>query len=256
VPRINTATVTRPDSDIAVKLASLAIGNAVSYMRARQIDVEDLAGSMATRSNVVNSLMRRDPALFIGVGHGSASVFTGQNLNRILWKCNCKELSGRVTFLLSCLTGRELGPDIVNKGGRCYIGYREDFVWVQERDVNPLEDRLGRAFFEPVLEICKRLADRETTGSAFRASIDKWNYWIDYWSRQRTQEAAVVVMLLKWDRDAQVLYGDERATVAQPAPPTIPVPWTATAVAMALTPLIIPLSASIYEEASKSGVKM
>jgi hypothetical protein len=256
VPRTNTATVTRPDSDTAVKLASLAIGSAVAYMRARQVDVEDLAGSMATRSNVVNSLMSRDPALFIGVGHGSASVFTGQNQEVIFYKCNCRELSGRVTFLLGCLTGRELGPDIVDKGGRCYIGYKEEFTWVQEREVNPLEDGLGRAFFEPVLEICKRLADGETAGSAYRASIDKWNYWIDYWSRQADPAAAVVVMMLKWDRDAQVLYGDENAVAAQPVQPAVTVTWMATAVAMALTPLIIPLSTSIYEEASKSGVKM
>jgi hypothetical protein len=225
-------------------------------MRYRQIDVEDLASSRATRSNVVNSLIGRDPALFIGVGHGSASVFTGQNHEEIFWKCNCRELAGRATFLLSCLTGKELGQDIVSKGGRCYIGYREEFIWVQERAVNPLEDRLGRAFFEPVLEICKRLADGETTGSAFTASIDKWNYWIDYWSRQGDPAAPTIVMFLVHNRDAQVLYGDENAVVAQPAPQAVTVTWMATAVAMALTPLIIPLSTSIYEEASKAGVKM
>jgi len=256
VPRLSVATVTRPDSDTATRLASLAVGSAVAYMRSRQIDVEDLASSRATRSSVVSSLTGRDPALFIGVGHGSASVFTGQNQEKIFWKCNCRELAGRVTFLLSCLTGRELGPDIVSKGGRCYMGYNEEFIWVQERAVNPLEDRLGRPFFEPVLEICKRLADGETAGRAFRASIDKWNYWIDYWSRQRDPVAAVVVMMLKWDRDAQVLYGDENAVAAQPAPPAVTVAWATTAVAMALTPLIIPLSTSIYEEASKSGAKM
>jgi hypothetical protein len=68
--------------------------------------------------------------MFYGVGHGDTGVFTGWGNQTIFYVCDCKELSGSIVYLLSCLTARELGEDIVRKGARAYAGYSEEFAWV------------------------------------------------------------------------------------------------------------------------------
>jgi hypothetical protein len=244
------ATHGRPNFETATYLGSLALAHSVDYMRAHGLTVDDLAGADAVRSKVLDSLSRNDPAFFTGVGHGNTTTFTGQNFNGIWWSCDCKELRDRVVYLLSCYTGAGLGPDMVSKGVRCYIGYKVTFTWIQERIQDPTVDRYGKSFFEPVLEILNRLADGHTMGEAFRASLDRWNYWIDYWSRSTDPEAPVVLTYLIHDRDGQVLIGDETARIVSAVP-------ILTYVAMAVLgslPVLVTAGITLYSEATKPKV--
>jgi len=253
MPRLNIATCTRPDFEPATLMGNMALSHAVDYLRGRGFFVDDLAGDSAVREGVLASLAVNDPVWFFGVGHGNASTFTGQDYDRIFWTCNCRELNGRVVYLLSCITGAELGPDMVeDKGAWCYIGYREPFSWVQERLQDPLADTYGRSFFEPVLELIYRLAEGRTTREAFNASIERWNYWIDYWSRSDDPNAPIIVMLLIHNRDIQVLFGDESATVATPIPPL----WWLLSTGAAAIPMIAVGSVITAEEARKAGFPM
>jgi len=225
MPRPAVAAVTRPDFDEPTYLGMLALAHAVDYMRARGFSVDDLAGGDATRARVLDSIARLDPVFLLLMGHGDPNRISGQNREVIFWTCDCREVAGRVIYALSCLTGLGLGPDMVGKGARCYVGYRVEFTWTQERAQDPLADRYGRAFFEPVLELIYRLADGRRAADAFRASVDRWNYWIDYWTRSDDPAAPLVVAQLLHDRDGQVLLGDGSATVtaAPPAPaPAVP----------------------------------
>jgi hypothetical protein len=247
MPRERVATVVRASFDDATTLGSMAIGSAVAQLRLRGFVVDDLYGDRATKESTFRSIESLDPVLVIGLGHGKENIFTGQNKQVILKTCEYPEriVKGRIIYLVSCLTGASLGPDTVVKGATTFIGYKEEFIWIQERYVNPLNDRIGRSFFEPVYEIIVRLADGETTGSAFRASIDRWNYWINYWARQSDPVAPAVISLLIHDRDSQVLYGSTTAkAVAAPAYAPAPIPSRiALAEAMtALAPVIIPVA--------------
>jgi hypothetical protein len=246
MPRPAVATVTRPDFDQATYCGALALAHAVDYMRARGFSVDDLAGGDAARAKVLDSLARSDPIFFLGEGHGSGDRFTGQGLEPIFWTCDCREVAGRIIYLLSCLTGNVLGPDMVSKGARCYVGYRVEFTWMQERAQDPLADRYGRAFFEPVLELIYRLADGRTAADAFRASVDRWNYWIDYWTRSTDPAAPLMVAFLLHDRDGQVLLGDGSATVTAPAPAPAP------AVPPLLAPLALTFGSVVFGAASEA----
>jgi hypothetical protein len=248
--RVNVATCTRPDFEEATYLGKLALQHAVDYLTTRGMDLEDLAGADAVRTKVLDSLSRRDSVWFFGCGHGNSDVFTGQNSDYIFWTCDNRALSGRVAYMLSCITAARLGPDSVNnKGCLCYIGYSEPFGWVQEAPLDPLVDRYGKAFFEPVLELIYRLADGSTTGEAFGASIDKWNYWIDYWSRSTDPLAPFVLIQLLLDRDCQKLIGDESARVAS----AITWPWWALT-ALGFAPVGAVVSVMGSEELKKAGV--
>jgi len=250
MPEMNRALVVRPSFEPATYLGSLALQHAVDHLAAKGFTLEDLRGDDAIRDKVLDALSRLDPIWCILLGHGNPSTYTGQRLNPIFWTCDCKELGGRIVYALSCFTAMELGPDAVeNKGCRCYIGYDREFAWTQEKFVDPLEDKYGKAFFEPVLELICRLADGATTGEAFKASIDKWNEWIEYWSKSEDPVAPLVLQLLIHDRDCQRLLGDEEAKVYAPAPPI----WWLTAMMVGCAPIGAVLGIIGGNELSKMG---
>jgi len=222
MPREMYVTVTRPDFEPATLLGSMALQHGIEYCQSRDFIVDDLSGNNAVRTKVLESLEKQDSIWFFGVGHGNKDIFSGQWLNYIFWTCNCKELRGRVVYLLSCITGKKLGPDMVDKGAASYIGYEDTFVFAYSAVQDPLIDPYGKSFFEPVLEIIYRLADGYTTREAYNASMAKWNYWIDYWTRSDDPYAPMILLLLIHDRDVQILLGSEEARVTRTVPE---IPW-------------------------------
>jgi len=250
MPRLDYAIFTRPDFEVATYTGSLALQHAVDYLHARGISLDDLRAADAVRTKVLDSLARNDPIWLIMLGHGNSDLLTGQGYDRIFWTCNNIELRGRVIFALSCVTAAKLGPDSVDKGATCYMGYADTFSWSQEAVQDPLVDRIGKSFFEPVLELIYRLADGSTTGEAFKASLDKWNYWINYWSRSTDPFAPAVLMLLLHDRECQNLIGDENVRVVS----GVPVPWWLLSTALGFVPVGAVMAIAGGEELRKIGV--
>ena len=235
------------DFEPATIIGSIGLKHAIDYLRNAGFTVNVLDGADDIRVNVIEDLTRNDEILVFGVGHGSKTVYTGYNFDKIFWTCDCGELRGRVVYTLSCLCGAELGPDIIGKGGWCYIGYSKVFGWIQEKYGDPLADRYARGFYEAVLEILYSLADGLTTGEAYKRSIDKWNYWIDYWSRQDDPRAPLILSFLIHDRDCQVLLGDENARISIPA--------YLSYLAPASIPLLVVGGVIAYNEVSKSWAR-
>jgi hypothetical protein len=247
---MDTAICSRPNFETATYIGTLALQHAVDYLHLKGISLDDLVGNDAVRTKVLDSLSRNDPIWLIMLGHGNEDNLTGQDYDRIFWTCDNAELRGRVVYALSCITAAKLGPDAVNnKGAVCYIGYADTFSWTQGAMQDPLVDGYGISFFEPVLEVIYRLADGATTGEAFKASIDKWNYWIDYWSRSTDPFAPTILMLLLHDRDCQKLIGDEAARVVS----AVPAPWWLL-MALGFVPVGAVVSVVGGEELRKTGV--
>jgi len=212
--------VTRPNHDYATLCGYTALSAVNEYYFRRGYEVRDLSGSTATRDSVLKEL----PAdMFYGVGHGDTDVFTGWGNQTIFYVCDCKELSGSIVYLLSCLTARELGEDIVRKGARAYVGYNEVFAWVvYDRYTcayDTYNDRYCKWFFTPVRVLLERIADGATVGEANASSIAEWNFGVSYWTEnpENDPNAGLVLYYLVWDRDAQTLLGDFNARLAPTA---------------------------------------
>jgi hypothetical protein len=141
---------------------------------------------------------------------------------------------------------------VKNKGARTYIGYNRIFEWWQEIIGDPLADKYARGYFEAVLEILYNLADGRTTGEAQARSIDKWNYWIDYWSKSSDPLAPAVLQTMISDRDAQILIGDDKATVTPP--PIIEGWWYMLALTLGMVPVGTVVAVAGSQELKKAGV--
>jgi hypothetical protein len=240
------ATETRPNFETATYLGYLAFQHAVDYLKSKGFTLDDLGGANAVRSKVLDSISRIDPIWFFGVGHGNADRFTGQNYDNIWWTCDCSQLSGRVVYLLSCITGASLGPDMVNnKKAKTNISYKETFTWIQASSQDPLVDKYAKGFYEPVMELIYSLADGLTAREAWNANMDKWNYWIDYWRKSSDPYAATVLQWLIHDRDCQVMFGDESARVVEAE--VIPPIW----MALGMLPVMLVSGVIVSNEATK-----
>ena len=189
----------------------------------RGLEVTDLEGELATRVDLRLALDWKDPAFFAGVGHGSSTQFAGQYdaLGRpdiMLDLGNADWMQGRVVYLLSCSTGKELLPKIIELGGTACIGYSEDFYWVVRDPNRPGGDPYARGFGSAVAAVVLTLLRGGDVSQAYNRSIETFDRYIEYWRNSEDPYAREVIKWLIFDRDATVALGDVQATVVEQRP--------------------------------------
>jgi hypothetical protein len=97
------------------------------YFLQKDYDLLSLFGNDAIREKFSSYCLLPDVVYISGFGHGYDNLFTGQH-GEVLWKVGSydpREAQGKIIHLMSCLTARRLGPDLVDKGARAYFGYEE-----------------------------------------------------------------------------------------------------------------------------------
>ncbi|KXB08615.1 hypothetical protein AKJ59_00715 [candidate division MSBL1 archaeon SCGC-AAA385M02] len=221
------ALIVRPNFDKATGYAHYYIGEFLDYaLDAGTLDVIDLEAEGATKQNVLEAIDRHDPRFCYMNGHGGPDTFTVQNKEVLMQTCSGDEvLIERVVLMFSCLTGQRLGPDMVQKGVKSYIGWTVSFSWIAQDE--PEVDRYASGFFEAVNVMARMLVNGGSASMAMDASMEVWNRWIDYWAASDDDYASLVVQHMVHDRDNQILLGEGGATVAPPAISLMAVPYEA-----------------------------
>lgn len=165
-----TAVIALADFEPASHAAATAMSHAVPYLEQAGWEVVVLRGSEATPENLYREVQYRNPILIIGEGHGAPEVFTLQD-KKVTYTCTAAPgVTGRVVFLQSCETGQRLGPCLVGRfGASAYYGYTKDFLWVQaDPSADPLEDKLGRYFYQAPIAAIGALASGASVGEAYQ----------------------------------------------------------------------------------------
>lgn len=214
------------DFDLATRSAS---GYLIRWIVPRIVEPATLYGLLARRTPFVLSAPQSD--IIIGMGHGDTNLFSGQNEAVILQvaKYDPKEVSGKVIKLLSCQTGVELGPDLIINGATCFMGYKDDFVWIMDADLasRPWADKeFAAPCLMPVIDGINALLDGETTGEAFQIELD------GYSRNAEVEDDELVKACIEFNRDNAVLLGNPEARVKArpkivfpfPPPPLLPSP--------------------------------
>ena len=159
--------------------------------------------------------------IIIGVGHGSEDSFCGHNEAVILevGKYNPREVRGKVIKLISCLTGVELGPDLIKNGALSVAAYVDDYVWVMDSDMatTPWADALAATSLMPVVDGLNALLDGKTAREAFDTELE------GYTRNAAAEEDELVKSCLEFNRDNAVLLGIENSTIR--ARPKLPLPF-------------------------------
>ena len=120
------------------------------------LSVIALFGEDAVKSNFAPACGIHTVDFITGLGHGNNDVFRGHE-HEELWRVgnyNRQETSGKIIHLLSCLTARQLGYDLINNGALAYFGYNEEFTFVTTAPQPPdiTEDPIADPFFNLTAE--------------------------------------------------------------------------------------------------------
>lgn len=150
-----------PRESLATRWASSFIKRYVVWKHLL-IDRQYLSGVLARRS----LFKLRDPYsdVIIATGHGAPDEVYGHG-DIILKEGEYSEgeVKGKKIYLLSCLAGQSLGPDLVEHGAKVVFGYTEDFVaFITLNDFFfPFKDRTAALFFKPACTGMEMLIEGE-----------------------------------------------------------------------------------------------
>jgi len=187
--------------------------------------VFDNVAEQAVHDIVHQSIQTNDPFIFYGCGHGSETVFTGDNLNVIFTTEDCEILAGRLVNLHSCLTGFLLGPEIIKKGGVSFLGYVKSWMWLTGDDIDPSDPDAdpydciyAKPFWESANQYMVSLFMGRETEKAYTECYEKYNEWIEYWKESDDPYAAQIIGGLAYDRDIMVLIEEELPTPPSQVP--------------------------------------
>jgi len=209
----------------------------------RKLGHEVIEVQRPSPSDANDAIRREKPDVVWWVGHGNANTTTLERVQ--VWikapDYNTDILNGMGACALSCLTGRYLGKYVTEERDcKAYLGYRDlfYFMWCADpwryncacQGRNPWEVRpelwkkMVECMHEANLYWVLGLAKGMTAKEAYDFSIQRFNYWINYFENVKPKdknEASVirtVLWVLTHDRDCQVLYGDPNWKVPVPTP--------------------------------------
>lgn len=131
--------------DAATDYGTLWFGEVKADMERLGIEVIDMYADLAVQPNVNNAITSKSPSYITGIGHGNATLYTGQRQAYIFQVGgNLAPLSGSSMYLQSCETARELGQALINAGVKSYCGYYPDYTFVVDYTLE--KDNLARPF--------------------------------------------------------------------------------------------------------------
>lgn len=160
--------------------------------------------------------------VIIATGHGEADEFTAQG-ESLIWKTgnyDPREVQGKVIKLLACQSGIGLGPNLVQNGARCFMGYDDDVIWIVDSAyyAQPWEDPYAKLCLGPIVDGLQALLDGQTCGEAVAIERD------GYFNNGQIVDSSFVRSCLDFNAQHTVLIGDPSATV-RPRPRIItPIP--------------------------------
>lgn len=178
--------------------------------------VIDLESKQAVQENILKTIVENPVYnLIFGTGHGSPTIYTAEYAKPVFTLENCGILQGREVYLHSCLTGKRLGPEMIQKGARNYVGFIIEWSWTfTENDTggfkyeDPYDDPKAKYFFESANTYPMSRLKNTQPREAYDMTIDAYNYWIDYLFNSDIKEAGQIIGLLALDRDGTIILGE------------------------------------------------
>jgi hypothetical protein len=208
--------VTRPNHDQTTNYLYYWSALVIKEATKRGIDVYDLSGRKATKSNFDSYLKSKKPrALFLN-GHGNEKTITGHDFEPILESGKKEPVEKTIIYARSCEAAFVLGRKLITDGAIAFIGYLRKFIfgYTPSKITKPLEDSLAKLFLEPsnlvVTVIIKGHVVEKAHERSKKAMFENFKKMI---STTATYEEKYAARWLWGNINSQVLYGEKGATI-------------------------------------------
>lgn len=209
--------ITRPRYEFLTNLLFHWSDDVVDEATRHGYKILDLKDKKANRVDFTSYVAKNGPVFVFFNGHGSKSAIAGHNDEVLIQVGDGDELLlGTVVYARSCDAAQELGPAVVKKGTRAFLGYKRPFVIAssEERVSRPRGDRLSALFIEPSnLAPIALLKGNSVDDADKRSKAAMLKNIMFMLSSAATHEQQSVASYLWGNYKAQVIVGDASAVV-------------------------------------------
>ena len=204
--------VTRPQHDVTTKYLSSWAGEIIDLAKRKGVEVCDLAKEKANRAELEGRIKKLKPDIVFLNGHGSDNSVTGHdNGDLVNLSKNHDILNNKVTYALSCNSGKVLGKKVAEKEKTTYIGYADEFIFVGDSGyiAKPADDPKAKPFMEASNQVMVSLLKGNSAKESSERSKNKFK---DHYERLSSSNAdpdsLQAAQCLWWNMRNQVCLGD------------------------------------------------
>ncbi|MBI3190956.1 hypothetical protein HYZ41_04615 [archaeon] len=207
--------LTRPQHDHRVSYLYSWSEEILNFARNKNISFTDFKRNEANKTNVESYLKKKNPEMIIFNGHGTDTAILGHKDEPLIeLDKNDNLLKDKIIYALACYSANNLGSNIIEKGGKCFLGYSKPFAWVHssDRTCNPATDRISFPFKEISNAIPLALLSGHTTNESNEKAKRIGEKLIEKYSVSTDDETKKDIRFwLFWDINCQEILGDKDA---------------------------------------------
>jgi hypothetical protein len=198
--------IARTNYDTATRTLSEQVTKGIKeYALSRFYGVADLEGAEARRQKFMEVTITKNPGIIVISSHGKEdSIASNSPPEDILSMTNSAIMYGKIGYFIACLTGQRLAPACVDNGALAILAFDEELVVVVDSNGN-----LVRGFSE-CLTKPELIYDGLRVRDAYNETINEYNKWIE----QYEETEPLIADVLKHDKEAFKIYGNEEIRVA------------------------------------------
>ncbi|MEK7083787.1 MAG: hypothetical protein AAB932_00975 [Patescibacteria group bacterium] len=204
--------VTRPQHDMTTTYLSSWAGEIIDFAKKKGVEVYDLVREKANKAEFEGRVKKIKPEAVFLNGHGSDDSVAGHDNNPIVSaEDNHTILNDKITYALSCNSGKKLGPKVVENGATAYIGYSDEFIFVADNRFirKPIDDPTAKPFMEASNQVMISLLKGNSAKDASERSKNKFR---DNYTRlvlsNADPDSLQAAQYLWWNMRNQVCLGD------------------------------------------------
>lgn len=210
--------VTRPQHDITTKYISAWANEIILLAQKKSIEVIDLFRHKANRKELEGRISKVAPSIIFLNGHGSDDRVCGHD-NEVLIQAgdNDDYLGGKITYALSCDSGKVLGEAVAKREHTAYIGYADEFIFACNKNhINkPIQDPVAKPFMDASNQVMASIIKGHTVQEASDRSKNIFNEnYIKLSSSIADPDSLQAAQFLWWNMRNQVCLGDTDTRVS------------------------------------------
>jgi hypothetical protein len=176
----------------------------------RGVKVLKLEREKANRKTFFDFLNSHRPSFLILNGHGDEKTIYGYNDEKMLEGGDEEALKEKIIYTIACDAAKSLGKSIVEKGGKCFIGYNRKFVFCidETKITRPLKDEKAASFFNATNKIPIGIIKGNSSLDSVEKAKEAFIREIVKWRLSKDLEAPFILRALIWDLHSLVHLGE------------------------------------------------